>query len=83
MNFYIAAVDDLLRHPDDNPTIGIVLCKSKDKTIAEYALRNINTPMAVATHQMPESLQKSLPTVEQLETEIEVALSELEDQENE
>ncbi|MEO1144421.1 MAG: PDDEXK nuclease domain-containing protein [Cyanobacteria bacterium J06638_22] len=77
MNFYIAAVDDLLRHPDDNPTIGIVLCKSKDKTIAEYALRNINTPMAVATHQMPENLQESLPTVEQLETEIEVALSDL------
>ncbi|MGG6295571.1 PDDEXK nuclease domain-containing protein [Leptolyngbya sp. AN02str] len=75
MNFYISAVDDLLRHPDDNPTIGIVLCRSKDRTIAEYALRNINTPMAVATHQLPEQLKDSLPTVEQLETELNAALS--------
>ncbi|WP_348257084.1 PDDEXK nuclease domain-containing protein [Leptolyngbya sp. PL-A3] len=77
MNFYISAVDDLLRHPSDNPTIGIVLCRSKDRTIAEYALRNINTPMAVATHQLLAQLQESLPTVEQLELEMEAALSDL------
>lgn len=77
MNFYISAVDDLLRHPDDHPTIGIVLCRSKDRTIAEYALRNINTPMAVATHQLPDRLQESLPTVAQLEMELDVAISEL------
>lgn len=77
MNFYISAVDDLLRHPDDNPTIGIVLCRSKDRTIAEYALRNINTPMAVATHQLPDQLQESLPTIEQLEMQVESALSDL------
>lgn len=78
MNFYVSAVDDLLRHPDDQPTIGIVLCKSKDRTIAEYALRNLNTPIAIATHKLPKDLQASLPTIEQLEMEMEAALSELE-----
>lgn len=77
MNFYISAVDDILRHPDDNPTIGIVLCRSKDRTIAEYALRNINTPMAVATHQLPAQFQQSLPSVEQLQMELDAALSDL------
>ncbi|HEY9880306.1 MAG TPA: PDDEXK nuclease domain-containing protein [Leptolyngbyaceae cyanobacterium] len=79
MNFYVAAVDDLLRHPDDQPTIGIILCRSKDRTIAEYALRNVNTPIAITTHQLPEQLQDSLPTVEQLEMEMEAAVSELEE----
>ncbi|WP_035994984.1 PDDEXK nuclease domain-containing protein [Leptolyngbya sp. KIOST-1] len=77
MNFYVAAVDDLLRHPDDQPTIGIVLCKSKDKTIAEYALRNVNTPIAVTTHSLPDQLKANLPTIEQLEMEIDAAVSEL------
>ncbi|PZV01122.1 MAG: DUF1016 domain-containing protein [Leptolyngbya sp.] len=77
MNFYVAAVDDLLRHPDDQPTIGIVLCKSKDKTIAEYALRNVNTPIAVTTHSLPEQLKANLPTIEQLETELNAVVSEL------
>lgn len=77
MNFYVAAVDDLLRHPDDQPTIGIVLCKSKDKTIAEYALRNVNTPIAVTTHSLPEQLKANLPTIEQLETELDAVVSEL------
>jgi predicted nuclease of restriction endonuclease-like (RecB) superfamily len=77
MNFYVAAVDDLLRHPDDQPTIGIVLCKSKDKTIAEYALRNVNTPIAVTTHSLPDQLKASLPTIEQLEMELDSLVSEL------
>ncbi len=77
MNFYVAAVDDLLRHPDDQPTIGIVLCKSKDKTIAEYALRNVNTPIAVTTHSLPDRLKSNLPTIEQLETELDAVVSEL------
>ena len=77
MNFYVAAVDDLLRHPDDQPTIGIVLCKSKDKTIAEYALRNVNTPIAVTTHILPDQLKANLPTIEQLETELDAVVSEL------
>lgn len=78
MNFYVAAVDDLLRHGDDQPTIGIVLCKSKDKTIAEYALRNVNTPIAVSTHKLPQKLQDSLPSIEQLEMEMDTAFTTIE-----
>lgn len=79
MNLYVSAVDDQLRKEHDNPTIGIILCKSKNKTIAEYALRNINAPIAVSTHRLPEKLQESLPSVEQLEMELEAAVSELQE----
>lgn len=79
MNFYVAAVDDLLRYPDDLPTIGIILCKSKDRTIAEYALRNVNTPIAVSTHQLPQQLKENLPSIEQLEMEFEAAVGEFEE----
>ncbi|MGG6241716.1 PDDEXK nuclease domain-containing protein [Nodosilinea sp. AN01ver1] len=79
MNLYVSAVDDLLRKKHDNPTIGIILCKSKNKTIAEYALRNVNTPIAVSTHKLPKQLQESLPTAEQLEMELEAAVKELGD----
>lgn len=75
MNFYVSAVDDLLRHPDDQPTIGIILCKSKNKVIAEYSLRDMNKPIGVSAYQLrntlPESLQGNLPTIEQLEAELE------------
>ncbi len=73
MNFYVSAVDDLLRHPDDRPTIGMILCKSKNKAVAEYALRDVNKPIGISTHQMrglPETLQSNLPTIEQLEMEM-------------
>lgn len=82
MNFYVAAVNDLLRHPDDQPTIGMVLCKSKSKTVAEYALRNLSTPIAVTTHRLPTDLQGQLPTVEQLEIELEIATREISGGEN-
>ena len=78
MNFYIAAIDNLLRHPDDQPTIGLILCRSKRKTVVEYALQNVNTPIAVATHRLPDQLQENLPSVEQLEQEMEAAASQLE-----
>lgn len=77
MNFYVSAVDDLLRHPTDNPTIGMILCRSKRKTKAEYALRNVSTPIAVSTHLLPEQLQESLPTVEQLELQLEAIASDI------
>ena len=77
MNFYVAAIDDLLRHVDDQPTIGIILCRDKKKTIAEYSLRNIHSPIAISTHRLPKQLQDDLPSVEQLETEINTAISEL------
>jgi predicted nuclease of restriction endonuclease-like (RecB) superfamily len=82
MSFYISAVDDLLRHTDDNPTIGIILCKGKKKTAAEYALRDVNKPIGVSTYQLqnslPESLRGSLPTPEQLEMELESVLQGIE-----
>jgi len=77
MNFYLSAVDDLLRHADDGPSIGIVLCKEKNRVIVEYALKNINKPMGIADYQLstalPENLKGSLPTIEELEAELEVA----------
>lgn len=84
INFYVNVVDDLLRHPDDQPTIGMVLCKSKENTVVEYALRGVNTPIGVSTHSlddMPE-LKNSLPTVEQLQQELNDAAAEIEGQSN-
>jgi predicted nuclease of restriction endonuclease-like (RecB) superfamily len=77
MNFYVAAIDDLLRHPDDQPTIGIILCRDKKKAIAEYALRNVNSLIAISTHRLPKQFQDSLPTIEQLEMELNTVVSEL------
>lgn len=77
MNFYVSAVDDQLRHESDNPTIGLILCKTKSKTKAEYSLRNLSTPIAVSTHQMPKALKESLPSIEQLETELEAIASDI------
>ena len=58
----------------------MVLCKSKNKTIAEYALRNLSTPIAVSTHKLPKKLQDSLPAPEQLEIEMEAAVQAIEAQ---
>ena len=86
MNLYVSAVDDMLRKEGDNPTIGMVLCKSKNKTIAEYALRNVNTPIAVSTHraasirELPKQLQDNLPSPEQLQIEMEAAVQAIEAQ---
>ena len=75
MNFYLSAADDLLRHPDDQPSIGIILCKSKNQAIAEYALRDLNKPIGVSAYQLqsalPEQLKSSLPTIEELEDVLE------------
>ena len=77
MNFYLSAVDDLMRHPQDESSIGILLCKSKNEVIAEYALRDLSKPLGVAEYQLaealPEKLEGSLPTVEELEAELEGA----------
>jgi hypothetical protein len=73
MNFYLSAVNDLLRHPDDQPSIGIILCKTRDRFIAEYALRDINKPIGISEYRLaeslPEKLKGSLPTIEELESE--------------
>jgi predicted nuclease of restriction endonuclease-like (RecB) superfamily len=74
MNFYLSAIDDLLRHPDDQPSIGIILCKSKNAIIAEYALRDTTKPIGVsgyrATESLPARLKNNLPTIEDLEAEL-------------
>lgn len=81
MNFYISAVDDLLRHPEDRSTIGIILCKGKKKTAVEYALRDVNRPIGVSTYQLkdslPKSLKENLPTVEQLAMELNTVVAEV------
>lgn len=75
MNYYLSAVDDLMKHPTDAPSVGLILCKSRDRIKAEYALRDITKPIGVAEWQtklvksLPETLQGSLPTIEQLEAE--------------
>lgn len=78
MNFLVTAIDETMRHADDNPTIGMILCKSKDQTVAEYALRDVNKPIGVATHrlgrELPEPLKGQLPSVEVLEGELQVAI---------
>lgn len=74
MNFYLAAVDDLLRHSDDQPSIGLIICKTKDQIVAEYALRNTTTPIGISEYKLSESLpadlKGSLPTIEELENEL-------------
>ena len=78
MNFYLSAVDDLLRHPDDKPTIGLVLCRTKNRIVAEYALRDISKPLGISEfrylEQLPEDLKGTLPTIEELEAELETPL---------
>lgn len=70
MQFYLAALDDLVRMKDENPSIGIILCKSKNKTIVEYALKESNKPIGVATYRivstLPKELQGQLPSPEQV-----------------
>ncbi|MFH5877718.1 PDDEXK nuclease domain-containing protein [Arthrobacter sp. NA-172] len=76
LGMYMAAVDDLLAHPDDKPTIGLLLCKSKDSLVAEYALRTTSMPIGVSEwkteimESMPEEFASSLPSVELLEAEL-------------
>jgi hypothetical protein len=74
MNFYLSAIDDLLRHPNDQPSIGIILCKSKNKIVAEYALRDLGKPVGVSEYRLtaalPNNLEGSLPTVEDLEAQL-------------
>ncbi len=74
LNFYLKAVDEQLRNQHDAPTIGLLLCKSKDKLVAEYALSDMNKPLGLATYQLshtlPVNLQDKLPSIEVLEAEL-------------
>lgn len=70
MNFYLSVVDDRLRHSSDEPSIGIILCKDRDRVIVEYALRDMTKPIGVAAHQLletlPTQLEASLPSPDEL-----------------
>ena len=78
MNFYLSAIDSQMRHPDDAPSIGLVLCKTHDRITAEYALRDIAKPIGVAEWQtklvqsLPDSLKGSLPSIAEIEAELEL-----------
>lgn len=74
LNFYCNVVNDVLRHADDQPTIGLILCQSKDNVLAEYALIGIDKPIGVSSYEftraLPSQLRSALPTVEQIEAEL-------------
>jgi predicted nuclease of restriction endonuclease-like (RecB) superfamily len=76
LNFYLSAVDAKLRHATDNPSIGLILCRDKNRTVAEYALGGMSKPMGIAewqrtlTTSLPDDLRSSLPTVQELEQEL-------------
>ena len=81
MNFYLSAVDDLLKHPSDNSSIGLILCKSKNEVLAEYALRDMTKAIGLAeyrlTEALPDEIKTALPTIDELEAEL---LKEISDQ---
>jgi len=72
MNFYLSAVDDRLRHEDDQSSIGMILCRSRKEPIAEYALRDTHKPIGVSAYKLtkalPRRLKGTLPTIEDIET---------------
>lgn len=77
MNFYLSAVDDTLRSTQDNPSVGLLLCKNKKGLKVEYALRDLNKPIGIAEYEvkildsLPEDLKGSLPTIEEIEKKLE------------
>ena len=74
LNFYINVINDTLKKATDNPTIGILLCKNKEKLTAEYSLKNINSPIGVSEYKLlgviPKYLEGKLPKVEDIELHI-------------
>jgi predicted nuclease of restriction endonuclease-like (RecB) superfamily len=73
MNYYLSAVDNLLKTDQDHPSIGIILCKSKDSCEVEYALRDMKKPIGISEFsfsELPQNIQNNLPTVEELENEL-------------
>ena len=77
LNMYQNVVNDILRHPDDKPTIGLLLVKGKNETVVEYSLAGYQNPIGVAEWKnqiakaLPEDLRSSLPSVEEIEKELE------------
>lgn len=81
MNFYCSVVDDQLRHEHDQPTVGLILCQTKDRVLAEYSLRDIHKPIGVADYELTRALPKefvsSLPSIEDIEAELSETLKDL------
>ena len=74
LNFYLKAVDEQLRREVDEPTIGMLICKEKDRLVAEYALSDIHKPIGISEYQLTQSLpleiRSSLPSIEEIEAEL-------------
>lgn len=74
LNFYLSAVDSLVKAEDDNPTIGLLLCRDKDSIDVEFALRDMNKPIGVSeyilTEELPTNLKGSMPTIEEIEDDL-------------
>lgn len=74
LNFYLNLVDKNLKRPQDNPSLGLLLCKTRSKIVAEYALMGLQKPIGVSEYQLtkaiPEKLKGSLPSIEEIETEL-------------
>jgi predicted nuclease of restriction endonuclease-like (RecB) superfamily len=74
LNFYVSAVDGVLKSEADNATIGLLICKSKNDTVVEYALKGIQKPIGVSeysiTQSLPDELKSSLPSIEEIEAEL-------------
>jgi len=83
VNFYCSVVDERLKHETDQPTIGLILCQTKDRILAEYALRDIHKPIGVSdyelTRALPENLKSALPTIEEIEAELQGELGDEDD----
>ena len=75
MNFYLAVLDDTVKQEDENPSIGIIICKSKSKTIIEYALKKTSNPIGVASYTLTETLPKEYKNLLPSPSEIEEKLS--------
>jgi hypothetical protein len=74
LNFYLSAIDSIIKDETDNATIGILLCKDKNNIEAEFALRDLNKPIGISeinfTEVLPDNLKSSLPSIEELESEL-------------
>ncbi len=79
MNLYLSAVDDLIRTEDENPSIGLLLCKEKSEIVAEYSLRGTSQPMGIAEYEIinsfPKKLTANLPSIEEIEKELTTSLN--------
>ncbi len=72
MNYYLSAVDDILKTDIDQPSIGLILCKTKENIDVEYALRDLEKPLGISTftfNELPDAIKMNLPTVEEIENE--------------